>query len=64
MKWSEVVGTRMVAAITLVPAFIALSLFVEDGSWLWLVAATVYPPAALILGVLVFGREKPTGPNK
>lgn len=39
----------MVAAITLVPAVIALSLFLKDGSWPWLVAAIVYLPPALNL---------------
>ncbi|HZW43903.1 MAG TPA: hypothetical protein VFF32_05880 [Dermatophilaceae bacterium] len=59
MKWSEAFGTRMLAAIALVPAFLALSLFVEGGSWLWLVAAIAFPPLALVLGMVLFGGEKP-----
>ena len=55
MRKRDILGTRLLAAAVLVPAFIFLSLFVEGGGWPWLVATFCYPPAALILGMVLVG---------
>lgn len=63
MNLGERLGTRLVAFITLVPAFIALAFFLEGTGWYWLIIAILYPPLALALGIALFGRDERKGRN-
>lgn len=49
MKYRDKIGTRFLAAVAIVPAFVFFSLFLEGGSRWWILAALVYPCAALAI---------------
>ncbi|GAB3439132.1 hypothetical protein GCM10027517_12180 [Phycicoccus ginsengisoli] len=57
MRKRDSFGTKLLAFVTLVPAFIALTFFLEGDGWYWLPVAIAYPPLSFGLAMLLFGGD-------